>query len=342
MSSVHYLREFVNERLTAAAEEIFRVFEITIVEYKEEIDRQRRLLDIVLKPEIKLHRIELLQQHVSTEEEVLSDQQLCDQERDPSLDHEDVELLIKKEEDVLSDQQHCDHERYSSLDQGEPEPPQIKEEQEELYTSQGGVQLVLKQETDAFMLSPAYEDNDHRFLSNNSDVAESQDQKSESHSFCVYKPNLSKIHRNTHTGRESFKCDICGIDCKCKSKLNIHMRIHTGEKPYSCSTCGKRFNQTSGLNTHSRVHTGERPYSCNTCGKRFNQTSVLKAHIRIHTGEKPYPCMTCGRAFRYSGDLTVHMRRAHTGEKPYNCNKCGKRFSGIFEFSRHIKVHTEK
>ena len=57
MSSVQYLREFVNERLTAAAEEIFRVFIKTVVEYEEEIDRQRKLLETVLKPEIKLHRI---------------------------------------------------------------------------------------------------------------------------------------------------------------------------------------------------------------------------------------------------------------------------------------------
>ena len=57
MSSVSYLREFISERLTAAAEEIFRVFEVTVVEYEEEIDRQRKLLDVALKPEIKLNRI---------------------------------------------------------------------------------------------------------------------------------------------------------------------------------------------------------------------------------------------------------------------------------------------
>ena len=57
MSSVAYLREFISERLTAAAEEIFRVFEVTVVEYEEEIDRQRKLLDVALKPEIKLNRI---------------------------------------------------------------------------------------------------------------------------------------------------------------------------------------------------------------------------------------------------------------------------------------------
>ena len=56
MSSVQYLREFINERLTAAAEEIFGVFTETIVKYEEEIDRQRKLLDSVLRPELKLHR----------------------------------------------------------------------------------------------------------------------------------------------------------------------------------------------------------------------------------------------------------------------------------------------
>ena len=56
MSSAEYLRGFVNERLTAAAEEIFGVFIKTIVDYEEEINRQRILLDIAWKPKIKLHR----------------------------------------------------------------------------------------------------------------------------------------------------------------------------------------------------------------------------------------------------------------------------------------------
>ena len=56
MSSVQFLTNFVNERLTAAVEEIVGVFKKCIVEYEEEISRQSRLLDIVLKPEINLHR----------------------------------------------------------------------------------------------------------------------------------------------------------------------------------------------------------------------------------------------------------------------------------------------
>ncbi|KAI3371995.1 hypothetical protein L3Q82_006864 [Scortum barcoo] len=197
MSSVQYLREFVNERLTAAAEEIFGVLIQTIVEYEEEIDRQRRLLDIVWKPEIKLHRIDLPRQHVYTEE-------------------------------VLTDQQFCIQERNSSLDRGDPEPPQIKEEQEELWTSQAGEQLVLKEETETFMLTPPDEDSDHseqeqnynhEYLAQNSHVADqkgvkhensgsTRDAKSEPknrrgkkriHNNSVYSSTTSEIHCNTHT-----------------------------------------------------------------------------------------------------------------------------------------------
>eukprot|EP00064_Thunnus_orientalis_P018880 superscaffoldBa00004499_g18988 len=134
MFSVQFLRESINERLTAAAEEIFRVFQETISEYEKEINRQRILLDIFWKPEIKLHRIELPQQHVCKKEEVLADQQLCNQERNSSLDQED------------------------------PEPPQIKEEQEELCTSLEGEQLVLKQETETFMLTPTCDKSEDQTL----------------------------------------------------------------------------------------------------------------------------------------------------------------------------------
>ncbi|XP_074495274.1 uncharacterized protein LOC141769770 [Sebastes fasciatus] len=384
MSSVEYLREIVNERLTAAAEEIFGVFEKAIIEYEEEIDRQRKLLDIVWKPE-RLHMIELPQQHVCKDEEVLADQQLCIQERNSSLDQED------------------------------PEPPQIKEEQEELCISQEEEQLELKQETETFMLTPTDEESDHsedqtlyfnaddtlsaaesvvniqvintsvsvpnsdhQLLFHNSHVAESQahcaepKQQSRHHkstSRNVNNSNLLKIHCNTHTGKQSFKCDTCGKDFNYKSKLQRHMRVHAGEKPYSCKTCGKDFRLPGDLKVHVRTHTGEKPYLCKTCGNRFCDFSALKKHMRIHTGEKPYACKTCGKAFRQNSNLTVHMRthtgekpfpcktcgkgygrnrglllhmiRAHAGEKPYLCKICGERFFGVLEFKRHIGVHTD-
>ncbi|XP_070849354.1 zinc finger and SCAN domain-containing protein 31-like [Chaetodon trifascialis] len=311
MSSVEHLREFVNERLTAAAQEILAVFTKIVVEYEEEIDRQRKLLDIVWKPEVKLHRIELPQQHVCTEKEVHCDQQLCVQERSSSVDRED------------------------------PEPPQIKEEQEEQL-------LVLKQETETFMLTPIYDEkdhnepdpkNDHQLVHHSSDVAESRDQrggrsgesgstedaepklkerrqKRERHRSDASNSNLSEMNCDAHTGKKSVKCDTCGKTFKCQSKLNRHMRSHTGERPYSCDTCGKRFSQASVLNRHLRIHTGEKPYLCKTCRKRFCQMSQLKRHMSVHTGERPYLCKTCGKRFIDSSALKTHVR-IHTGEKLY-------------------------
>lgn len=57
MSAVGCLKQFVSDKLAAAAEEIFAVFHNAIVEYEEELDRHRKLLELAWKPEIKLHRI---------------------------------------------------------------------------------------------------------------------------------------------------------------------------------------------------------------------------------------------------------------------------------------------
>ncbi|XP_069562679.1 uncharacterized protein [Brachyistius frenatus] len=351
MSSVQCLREFFNERLTAAAEEIFRVFENNIFELEEEINRQRKLLDIVWKPDVKLHRIELPQQHVCKEKEVIADQQLFNQQRISSLDQEDPEPpQIQKD----------------------PEPPQIKEEQEELCTSQDREQLVLKQETDPYLLtlkniegddsedqtlylnpdesqSAAEEESVESVPERNTDLqhgdsvstgnAETKTQKRLKKSKNVHNSTVSKIYCNTHRRKKSLKCETCGKVFTDEYRLKTHRRIHTGEKPYSCDLCGRGFNQTSILKAHKRTHTGERPYSCNDCGKRFSQTSGLNAHLRIHTGERPYSCKICGKCFSSSAGLVVHMRR-HTGEKPYICKTCGKGFCQSYDLRRHTRIHT--
>ncbi|XP_049434483.1 zinc finger protein 37 homolog isoform X23 [Epinephelus fuscoguttatus] len=367
MCSVESLREFVNERLTAAAEEILGVFQRSIVEYEEEIDRQRRLLDMVLKPEIKLHRTELPQQHVCKEEEVVPEQQLCIEERK------------------------------SSVEQEEPEPPEIKEEEEEVCSSQEGEQLVVKQETDGFMLSPADEESEqsedqtldfihddtqsaaekesvfkmpvissviseatseHQVLCHNSDVAESQDEEEYQHGDSGSTRNTElqaeKRHHesemnsnsphtsaviNLNTGKKPLKCDICGKVFEYKSILQRHRNSHTGENPISCKTCGKRVRDVSELTRHMRTHTGEKPHTCKVCGRAFRQNGHLLVHMRTHTGEKPYTCKVCGKAFRHNGYLLVHMR-THTGEKPYLCKTCGKGFIDASLLKRHCMIHT--
>ncbi|XP_042277365.1 zinc finger protein 394-like isoform X3 [Thunnus maccoyii] len=326
MSSVQCLRKFVNERLTAAAEEIFGVFEKTIVEYEEEIVRQRRLLDILLKPEIKLHRTE-----------------------------------------------YCNQERNSSVDQEDPEPPQIKEEQEELCTSLEGEQLVLKQETENFILTPASAgsdqtlfldpgknqcasgtqlpanicssrlknesspvpepNSDHQLLSGNANVAENQDHKRDNsgearsakharRTRATRSTKTSNAPEKTQSDEKPFKCKTCDKEFKQKITLNRHMKTHTGKLPYACRVCGRYFRFRLNRDQHTRSHIGTK--ICGTCGQTFNNSTDFTTHMKIHIREL-HACEFCGKKFALTSYLIKHLR-VHTGKRPYECLHCNKNF----------------
>lgn len=62
-STLQSFNVFLTERLTAAAVDIYGFVEKTVIDYQEEVYRTRlenqrlqRLLDLVYKPEIRLHR----------------------------------------------------------------------------------------------------------------------------------------------------------------------------------------------------------------------------------------------------------------------------------------------
>ncbi|XP_054870495.1 zinc finger protein 287-like [Amphiprion ocellaris] len=360
MSSVQNLRELINQRLTAAAEEIFTEFEKTIVQYEEEIDRQRRLLDNIWKPQITQHTADLPQQHVWKEEDILAEQKVCNQQRDSSVDQEDLEIPQMKEEQdelctsvFLKDPESLqigkeEQEKLcTSMDQGVPEPPKIKQDQDELCTNQEGRQLVLKQETNTFVVNPAYEESDYskpersrnQLLSHNSPVSVKRKRRNSSHSNNIDNPPVSESQCDTDTGKKSVKCGICGKSFKYMSHLKKHYFSHTSEKPYTCETCGTCFNRSGSLKRHMITHTGEKPYPCRICGKSFTLNRSLKIHMQLHTGEKPYSCETCGKSFIYSSYLKVHMT-CHTGEKPYSCTLCEKRFCYPTALKKHLRIHT--
>ncbi|XP_024260305.1 zinc finger protein 566 [Oncorhynchus tshawytscha] len=258
MSKLQLLNVFVTERLSAAAVEIFGAVEKTIAGYREEIfrsaeenERLRREMDMIIKSEIQLYRT-------------------------------DFQLLTPS---VPPEQQNCDQEWSPSLGQEDPEPTQIKEEQQEFRFSQEDSpqpshhyqnQTVDDGERSTLPIIITEEIKIEPDVEGYRGPQPTSDQPLSVHQDC------------SATLEKPYWCQQCGKSFTRKGNLTLHLKIHTGEKPFLCKQCGKRFNQKSNLTIHTRVHTGENPYQCKQCGKRFNHKSNLTSHARIHTGENPY------------------------------------------------------
>ncbi|KAM4551898.1 uncharacterized protein PAE49_015495 [Odontesthes bonariensis] len=362
MSSVQHLREFISQRLTAAAEEILSEFEKTIVQYEEEIDRQRGLLDISWKPQIKLHTAELSQQDVCKEENVLAERQLCDQESN------------------------------SSVDQEEPEPPQIKEEQDELCPSQGE-QLVLSQETDTFMPLQSKPEGEEKLQETGNDVDQYEEEIDRQRGLLdiTWKPRIILHRIEQHViAEENILSDqqLCnqeGNSClnqkeprlpqmkeeqeeaeppQIKEKQEGLCPSHEGEQllirqktdflmvnpAYEESDHKNSEPNSNQLHSHNSAlsvlkgkiteYTDEiKPYTCNALGKRVSDSSLMKYHKRTHAAVKFYSCKICGKRFGLNNQLVSHLE-AHTGEKPFSCNICEKRFTQKSHLLSHMRTHT--
>ncbi|XP_033989763.1 zinc finger protein 2 homolog [Trematomus bernacchii] len=360
------LLSLVKQRLTAAAEDIFVLFERTIAEYEEELsrskqenERRRKLLDAVLQPQLQIHRA-------------------------------DVQQLVVVKEEVPPEQQ----EWSSSLDQEDPEPPpHIKEEQEELWSSQEGEQLQGLEEADitksTFTSVPVKSEDDeekpqssqlhqrqtehleteadgedcggpeparnsdperHLQPETEDNPGDSSEDTEDSLDWKETREPGSNSQRNKQdpvsesrrsAGEKAFSCSVCEKAFTHRRSLKEHLIIHTGEKPFSCSVCEKAFTHRRSLKEHMIIHTGEKPYSCSFCKKYFTQRGNLKGHMRIHTGEKPFICSVCKKYFTQRGNLKDHMR-IHTGEKPFSCSVCDQAFALKSPLTRHMRNHTEE
>ncbi|CAJ1082900.1 zinc finger and BTB domain-containing protein 41-like isoform X2 [Xyrichtys novacula] len=350
MSKVQELRVLVNQRLSAAAEEIFELFERTILEYEEKLcgskENQHKLLDAVYNPEVRLHRA-------------------------------DIDHLIKSKEEPLHQQQ----KRSLSLDQ--ENPLQIKEEQEELWSSQeeeqlGGLveaginsqiftpvplkgdeedreepqssqlhehQTEEKRDTetdDSYVWEETSETQTGVDPLRNEEMPQSEDKydyrKTSAKSFeCARKAvrmNQIKICKRVQRPEKSLIFSVCGERSISKSSLSAHMAGHTKGHRFSCSLCKKSFPLRFELVRHMRSHTGDKPFSCSECGKRFTQKSNLQRHQLIHSGDKPYSCSICGKRFTQKSNVYLH-RVVHTKEKAFSCLVCLKRFTQLSSLKRH-------
>ncbi|XP_029601154.1 gastrula zinc finger protein XlCGF48.2 isoform X1 [Salmo trutta] len=371
MSKIELLRMFLNQRLTMAAEEIFGVVEETIAVYQEENSRLRSMLDIVIKPDILLHRIDIQQPtHPVSEKEVLPEQQHCEQEWSPSLGQEDPHYIQIKEEpeelqsSLKNDYNHQDLTQ-SSLTQSSLLYETQSEDYEETYclpstsTAQRNYSLhststeldmiQVKSELDAEDngVSEPSRESQPIFAENlESSAAQSKNMKCvkgvESRPLSGSKPLKSKRSpsKRSQTVRKQsayIHCKCCGMYFSYLASLVNHARKHAQDKECLCGVCGIHLESTESMLDHLETHVGARV--CHVCGTFFPGSAELNDHMKVHPGEKSFRCPDCGKCFRKNPDLTAH-KRIHTGERPYRCQFCGKGFSQSGNLAVHMKSHS--
>ena len=116
--------------------------------------------------------------------------------------------------------------------------------------------------------------------------------------------------------KESFQCDLCTEEFRCKTHLKKHIMLNHEELynelyNLTCPFCNNYFNNTYVLKNHiAEVHEKVKKHQCQFCEKAFGQAGTLKRHVvSVHEKIKNYVCELCEKDFCTKGELTKHISR---------------------------------
>uniref|UniRef100_A0A096LSL4 Zinc finger protein 568-like n=1 Tax=Poecilia formosa TaxID=48698 RepID=A0A096LSL4_POEFO len=226
MSSVQHLREFIRERLTAAAQEIFTEVEKTIICYEEELDAQRRMMGIDWKTQTQA--ADLQQPSVSNEEEASAIQQVWSLASRSSQDQKEAEHQWTEEEQMEPET------KWIKKEEEEPEPTLFKHEEIEYP-----LMYVRKEELDSSVLQHEQQPSEHLPTGQDQkDLCSSQEGEQlvqKQFVALIETSSLQEDGMNEEKGRsEQLSLHVSAVnESKDQEhyKLKDHYRSHTGERP---------------------------------------------------------------------------------------------------------------
>uniref|UniRef100_A0A3Q0RR29 C2H2-type domain-containing protein n=1 Tax=Amphilophus citrinellus TaxID=61819 RepID=A0A3Q0RR29_AMPCI len=303
MSSPLLIRAFVTERLTAAAEEIFQVFERTIAKY---------------------------------EEEASSSQQEIERLRGLLLDKREMNFLFSGEDrEVWAGQEQEEKQagEFNDADASYPSHSSVWEENEREDTKPSlTVQFILPLALTSSSQTQAQSESVQDGRESQRPAASfTSEQTQTSFSTSTELPHFNSAAPDYH-------CHLCNKSFSSSHHLINHaFHVHSTDTGALCAVCGKTFESTESLNVHLKSHKGSK--CCQMCGKQCNSRTALTEHMASHAGVKLHRCHVCGKECSRKGDLKIHMR-IHTGEKPFCCSFCCKSFTHSGHLRKHMRSHT--
>ncbi|XP_041829661.1 endothelial zinc finger protein induced by tumor necrosis factor alpha-like isoform X6 [Melanotaenia boesemani] len=244
-----------------------------------------------------------------------------------------------------------------SLDQQDPQSLYLKEEEEELWTSQEREQLHEEDKSDpnrfSFTVVTVKGEDDE-------EQPELHQIKTETNRETEPPANRSDTQMKTETGGEdrggpgripnnysqpninenssdSFKTEASDDDDA------LTKYSDSGPETEDSDSIWKQTEiPEPGVSQDGGCNPGKEKFSCSECGKQFLYKLSFKKHARVHSQEKPqkpFGCHDCGKRFNKKSHFQSHMR-IHTGEKPFGCRDCGKSFNERGTLSKHTRIHT--
>nr|XP_023991912.1 zinc finger protein 846-like [Salvelinus alpinus] len=383
LPNIKSLRMLLNRRLKAAVDELFGAVETTIAEYQQELCRSKeekdrtvaeyqekmsrsekenarlqRLLDVVLKPKIKLQRLEDLQQlTLSISEEVSPEQQECS----PGLGQEDPSQIKEEQEELWVISQR--REQLQAMDYDTDYTDDSADTEAFISTARikGDCNQNPSQSSHLYQILTQREENTDRDelpsttmqieqiktenVSNsdsqppsavNSDWSETQSESGESVDWMESEePPLKSKRTQTEVGPSFHACTKVRESTELshlKSPIPSNAVRH-------CRICAKPFITMTSLVIHAHRH--RQLSRCGICGRTFESVESLKEHLHFHVASTgSLSCYICGICFTEDEEVLLEEHMRNHKLKLYRCLGCKEHFDTRQGLTLHMRTHT--